>query len=412
MRIYAPLAKIDASQHMVWGYASTEAEDDQGEIITRDALSAALGDYLKFANIREMHQMSAVGVAEEAAVDDRGLYVGARIIDPGAWHKVAGGVYKGFSIGGRVTARDPADRSVITGLSLSEISLVDRPANPEAVFDCWKAEGGQHMADAAGAGQQPVQIWHCGVAAHDHLAKAEAARCLERRAAGDGDGGDVVTGGYADPGYQPDGERRYPLDTEAHIRAAWDYIHQPANEARYTPAQLAHVRARIIAAWQERIDPAGPPAANIGGADKAAQGETLRKAGDEPGRIGQIIGDLEWLCGFLRGLGIAPDNDGGGAGPAGKAAGGGDLAKALAGEIVPRLDALAKRVEDIAQTPLPPQTAARSYAGISKHEDGGGAVSGNDVVAALARMSDDERTLALIKAAHANPIRPMTVLRG
>src|SRR5580698_9132689 len=121
MRFYAPIAKVDAEQHMVWGYASTEAEDDQGETITRDALAAALGDYLKFANIREMHQMSAVGIAEEAGVDDKGLYVGARIVDAQAWDKVTSGVYKGFSVGGRVKTRDPHDRSVITALSLTEI---------------------------------------------------------------------------------------------------------------------------------------------------------------------------------------------------------------------------------------------------------------------------------------------------
>src|SRR5204862_1465455 len=82
------------------------------------------------------------------------------------------------------------------------------------------------------------------------------------------------------------------------------------------------------------------------------------------------------------------------------------LAK-LAGEIVPRLDALQKRVEEIAQTPLPPQTIARGFTGISKREDGGGAITpAEDIVAALARMSDEERTLTLIKAAHANPIAP------
>src|SRR5207248_11246668 len=64
--------------------------------------------------------------------------LGARIVDAEAWEKVTAGVYKGFSIGGHVTGRDPADRKVITGLALTEISIVDRPANPEAVFDCWK----------------------------------------------------------------------------------------------------------------------------------------------------------------------------------------------------------------------------------------------------------------------------------
>ena len=79
MRIYLPIAKVDAAQRIVEGYASTEARDDQGEIVKREALDAALGDYMKFANIREMHQLSAVGKAKDAAVDDKGLYIGAKI---------------------------------------------------------------------------------------------------------------------------------------------------------------------------------------------------------------------------------------------------------------------------------------------------------------------------------------------
>jgi hypothetical protein len=143
MRFYASIAKVDAEQRMVWGYASTEAVDGEGETILRSAIEGALDDYMKFANIREMHQLSAVGVAKEAAIDDKGLYLGAKIVDDDAWQKVIEGVYKGFSIGGKALARDPANRKTITQLRLFEISLVDRPCNPEAVFDCWKA------ADAA-----------------------------------------------------------------------------------------------------------------------------------------------------------------------------------------------------------------------------------------------------------------------
>ena len=233
MRFYGTITNIDGEARMVWGYASTEAQDEQGETVTRDALAAALGDYMRFANIREMHQPSAVGVATEASVDDRGLYLGARIVDGDAWEKVAAGVYKGFSIGGRVIARDPADRSIITGLALTEISVVDRPANPEAVFDCWKAAAAAPSAD-------PVQ-----------------------------------------------------------------------------------------------------------------------------------------------------------------------LAKSILADIVPRLDALAERVEAIARTPLPPATAARAFTAVSKRDDsGGGPASPDDIVAALARLMPEERTLALIKAAHATPIMP------
>jgi phage head maturation protease len=382
MRFYWPIAKVDREQRMVWGYASTEAEDDQGEVIRREALDAALADYMRFANIREMHQPSAVGVAPEAAVDDRGLYLGARIVDAEAWRKVTEGVYKGFSIGGRVTARDPGDRKVITGLSLTEISVVDRPANPEAVFDCWKAaspaaEDTANMTDHAPR-HEPVQIWDCGTAGHRHLAKAEAAQCMARRAGmSPADPPDPVE--YADPGYQADGRKRYPIDTEEHIRAAWAYIHQPGNARHYTEGQLARIEARIVAAWRERIDPHGPPAAAVAPTEHATPAELAPMA----------------LADTLR-KSWQPD-----LAPLGMA-----LAK-LADDLMPRLDALQQRVDEIARTPLPPLTMTRGIAALAKRDDGnGGFTSPDDVVAALARMSDEERTLALIKAAHATPIAP------
>jgi phage head maturation protease len=390
MRFYAPIAKVDAEARMVWGYASTEAEDDQGEIITRDALAAALGDYLKFANIREMHQMSAVGIAEEAGIDDKGLDVGARIVDRGAWDKVTSGVYKGFSVGGRVRARDPRDRSVITALSLTEISLVDRPANPEAVFDCWKAEGGPRE--------------------DDHMAE------------------DID---YADLGFQADGQKRYPLDSERHIRAAWAFIHMAANAAPYTAGELQQIRDRIVAAWKTHIDPAGPPAATgpahgaianaianqaaldhvhdclkamTGGAccqpEKAAAARRMTM-------LGHLKEAHDALCrAGAKCDGFVPDQDD--AEPdADKSARAGDLIKAFTGDVLPRLDALTKRVAELEAMPLPPQTVVRAAASLSKSEDSAyAAVSPDDVVAALARMSDEDRTLALIKAAHANPIRP------
>lgn len=139
MRIFVPLEKCDEEKRLAIGYASTPALDSQGEIVKREAVEAALPDYMRFANLREMHQPSAVGVAQEADVDARGLRIKAKVVDDDAWEKVKQGVYKGFSIGGRVTSRDPADRRVITGIDLTEISLVDRPANPEAVIDVYKA---------------------------------------------------------------------------------------------------------------------------------------------------------------------------------------------------------------------------------------------------------------------------------
>lgn len=53
---------------------------------------------------------------------------------------------------------------------------------------------------------------------------------------------------YADPGYQKDGKKRYALDTKARIKAAWSYINQKDNAAKYTAGQLAKIKARIKAA--------------------------------------------------------------------------------------------------------------------------------------------------------------------
>ena len=56
---------------------------------------------------------------------------------------------------------------------------------------------------------------------------------------------------YADPGYQSDGKKRYPLDSEEHCRAAWSYVNQAGNAAKYSPAQLKRIKARIMAAGKK-----------------------------------------------------------------------------------------------------------------------------------------------------------------
>jgi len=57
--------------------------------------------------------------------------------------------------------------------------------------------------------------------------------------------GDVA---YADPGYQDDKKKRYPIDTAEHVRAAWSYINQKGNAGEYSPEPLKSMRDRIMAA--------------------------------------------------------------------------------------------------------------------------------------------------------------------
>lgn len=141
--VYAEISKVEAQDDgtlKVWGYASTPNQDEDGETITAECMKNALPDYMKFGAVREMHQPSAAGTAIEASVDAEGrTWFGAHVVDPVAVKKVETGVYKGFSVAGKVTKRDPLNKAIIQGLKLVEVSLVDRPCNPEAAITIAKA---------------------------------------------------------------------------------------------------------------------------------------------------------------------------------------------------------------------------------------------------------------------------------
>lgn len=154
--IFAKVQATDDDEQIVYGVASTDTPDAQGgefdgkryegDIVDPAALEEALPDYLAWANIREMHQPSAVGKALQAEVKDGKLMLAAKITDTTAWSKVKDQIYKGFSLGGKALAAklveiDGKLYRLITKLKLFEISLVDRPANPDARILVWKLEG-------------------------------------------------------------------------------------------------------------------------------------------------------------------------------------------------------------------------------------------------------------------------------
>jgi hypothetical protein len=108
------------------------------------------------------------------------------------------------------------------------------------------------------------------------------------RKAADKPYGDVK---YADPGYQTDKKKRYPIDTPEHIRSAWSYINKPANAAKYGE-NASKVKSAIVAAWKDKIDKSGPPEAK---ADKADFAAVLQKGLHDASRMICIIEDLYWL---------------------------------------------------------------------------------------------------------------------
>lgn len=136
---FLTISKTDEDQRMVYGFATTPDLDSDGEIISLEAVKAALPEYLKFPTLREMHQPKAVGTVKEAEIKNgeaEGLWIGAKVVTEEAWKLVKEGVYKAFSIGGNVLRKAG---NMITGLELVEISLVDVPANKAAVIELWKA---------------------------------------------------------------------------------------------------------------------------------------------------------------------------------------------------------------------------------------------------------------------------------
>lgn len=144
MKLFGTISKTEAQDDgtiKVWGYASSGEKDSDGETILPEAMKAAIGDYMKFGAVREMHQPMAAGTAIEIDVQEDGrTWFGAHVVDPIAVKKVQTEVYKGFSIGGKVLKRNDLNKTIIEEIKLTEVSLVDRPANPEAVFTMYKAD--------------------------------------------------------------------------------------------------------------------------------------------------------------------------------------------------------------------------------------------------------------------------------
>lgn len=67
---------------------------------------------------------------------------------------------------------------------------------------------------------------------------------------------------YGDVKYADEKNKKYPIDTEEHIRAAWNYIGQKRNQAKYSASEVASIKKKIAAAWRSKIDKAGPPSAS------------------------------------------------------------------------------------------------------------------------------------------------------
>ena len=139
--------KQDDGTLLVYGKATDDALDIDQQICDAGWLEKAMPEWFKTGgNIREQHSNIAAGVAKELDSKADGHYISALVVDPISVKKVETGVLKGFSIGIRAPriVRDTkaANGRIIDG-QIVEISLVDRPANPNAKLTLAKSVDGE-----------------------------------------------------------------------------------------------------------------------------------------------------------------------------------------------------------------------------------------------------------------------------
>jgi len=285
LQLFIPITKIDVAKRLVFGTIAEEIPDHADVIMdyesARPMFEAWSAEIQKASNgrsvgnLRAMHGSVAAGKLDQIHFDDdaRRIATVAKVVDDAEWKKVLEGVYTGFSMGGRYVNRWPdPENPALTRYTPQpmEVSLVDHPCIPSATFEVVKADGTVELRK---------------------FRRSDAERDVSRDAAE-----------FADPGYQRDRKKRLPLDTEAHIRAAWAHIHHLKNQLPYTADQLAAIKAKIVAAWKAKIDTSGPPLA----AEKAAPSMRLAKDLGDVSQLALIIDDLSQIAGQLDNPGSAP----------------------------------------------------------------------------------------------------------
>lgn len=151
---YASIIKQEKQEDgtlKVYGKATDDSLDIDNQICDEDWLKRAMPDWFQSGgNVREQHSQIAAGVATDYESKADGHYITALVVDPVSVKKVETGVLKGFSIGirGPRVIRDTkaAGGRIVDG-QIVEVSLVDRPANPNAKLMLAKAvESGELMA--------------------------------------------------------------------------------------------------------------------------------------------------------------------------------------------------------------------------------------------------------------------------
>ena len=137
---------------VVSGWASNFDVDRVGDTVTRKALEDALTGYMRNPVLLYDHKYSQpAGIVTKALVDERGLWVEARLPRPDGglprhyWNMVKAGVMRALSIGG-VFTRDALKR--IVSCDLREISVASVGVNAGTLLSAQTAKAfGDEMSE-------------------------------------------------------------------------------------------------------------------------------------------------------------------------------------------------------------------------------------------------------------------------
>jgi hypothetical protein len=260
--MFAQFVKVNEATGEFTGIAAEEIPDQAGEIFDYEAskplIKAWSDDSFEHSggksrgNLRAMHDPKrAAGLLTAIIFNDaaKRVEVSGQVVDTEELAKLAKGVYTGLSFGGSYAWRKQEGIHVRYAAKPVELSLADKPCVPTARFTLVKADGSE------------VEMGFEKVAARTDTDPKEG----EKK--------------YGDVKFADEKNKKYPIDTEKHIRAAWNYINKAKNAAKYDAEDLKTIKRKIIAAWKEKIDKEGPPSAekSVGAASSrpgAPGGET------------------------------------------------------------------------------------------------------------------------------------------
>jgi hypothetical protein len=271
VKLFIPITKVDEAKREVWGTLTQEIGDRDDEVFDYESSKPFFEEWSKnvsdatdgksLGNVREMHQPMAAGKLIALSFDDGKLIVkgGVKVVDDAAWEKCREGVYSGFSMGGRYVKKWPDPKNPkLTRFTADpyEVSLVDYPAVPTATFDLVKANGATEVRKFK------------KVAARDDVSASEGKNK------------------YGDVTFADEKNKKYPIDTKSHVRAALAYFGVEENRKKYSDTDIALIGAKIRAAAKKF---------GIEASEKAMLAGAFSKGLWDLGRLASIIQDLCWL---------------------------------------------------------------------------------------------------------------------